>query len=219
MFRTVRLPYVRLDRPFRVPNAGAPVEALKPDAFSANALARHCISFFANREWICVYQPSAVYRGHFCKLPRSSALDALMGPLVDHWFSIDQKKPEDAVNDPTSAGCFKGSPVHAYTVQAASSRPWTAAVLATRARHSVATDPVSNGSLPQSQQNSSDTNLYKRTHKDRNKMSSDVLLNGYTEGDVTKDGDAAYESKVSDPLSEYCNRNCLTFSLAFIQKA
>lgn len=71
---------IRLNRPFRVSNAGAPTEALKPGAFSSNALARHCVSFFANNEWICAYQPSVVYRGHFCKLPRSG------------WVSLPSKK-------------------------------------------------------------------------------------------------------------------------------
>lgn len=131
--------------------------------------------------------------------PIFSTLDTLIGPLIHHWFSTDQVKPEGAQNDPPSIGCFRSSPVHSSNTQTGSSRPWTAAMLATRTRHLGTTELTSQGSWPQSQQNNSDTNLYRRTNsvKARSKMSSDALLNGFVDSDsLSKEVENASGPKV-----------------------
>ncbi|CAH8502260.1 unnamed protein product [Dicrocoelium dendriticum] len=71
LFPSDDLKLTRLPCPHRIANAGAPPEALQPGAFADNPLGRHSVSFLANTEWICIHQSSALYRGSYCKLPRT----------------------------------------------------------------------------------------------------------------------------------------------------
>ncbi|TGZ63811.1 hypothetical protein CRM22_006697 [Opisthorchis felineus] len=139
LFPVDDLRLIRLPNTHRVSDAGVPPDALKPDALISSPLGRHAIAFLANNEWIYVHQPSALYRGQWWKLPRDSTVETILGPLLNHWFSVDQlDAPDQKVGSELGGWGISNrvSPSHGSTriTSTSGSRPWTAAVVSSRSR-------------------------------------------------------------------------------------
>ncbi|GAA53744.1 dedicator of cytokinesis protein 9 [Clonorchis sinensis] len=139
LFPVDDLRLIRLPNTHRVSDAGVPPDALKPDALISSPLGRHAIAFLANNEWIYVHQPSALYRGQWWQLPRDSTVETILGPLLNHWFSVDQLDASDQKMGSDVGGWAisnRASPSHGSTrvTNTSGSRPWTAAVVNSRSR-------------------------------------------------------------------------------------